>query len=147
MARRMGLTWSESHGIMRRAVRRGLSRREVENHAVLGVDEKSFQKGHEYVTIVNDLTRNVVLYVGDDRTQASLDGFYDSLTDAQKNAVEAVAMDMCQVRQVRQPTCRRRLVASTSAKLPDGASKIVFDKFHIAKLLLGGPRQGPPRGE
>lgn len=124
VARRMGLSWSESHGIMRRAVRRGLARRREENYPLLGVDEKSFQKGHEYVTIVNDLTRNVVLYVGDDRTQASLDGFYDSLTDAQKSAVEAVAMDMCQA-----------YVASTSAKLPDGASKIVFDKFHIAKLL------------
>lgn len=124
VARRMGLSWSESHGIMRRAVRRGLARRREENYPLLGVDEKSFQKGHEYVTIVNDLTRNVVLYVGDDRTQASLDGFYDSLTDAQKNAVEAVAMDMCQA-----------YVASTSAKLPDGASKIVFDKFHIAKFL------------
>jgi transposase len=124
VARRMRITWSESHGIMRRAVRRGLSRRKVENYPVLGVDEKSFQKGHEYVTMVNDLARHVVLYVGDDRTQASLDAFYDGLTDAQKNAVEAVAMDMCQA-----------YVSSTTSKLPDGASKIVFDKFHIAKMF------------
>lgn len=124
VARRMKMTWSESHGIMRRAVRRGLSRRKVESYPVLGVDEKSFQKGHEYVTMVNDLIRHVVLYVGDDRTQASLDAFYDGLTDAQKNAVEAVAMDMCQA-----------YVSSTTSKLPGGASKIVFDKFHIAKML------------
>lgn len=124
VARRMKLTWSESHGIMRRAVRRGLARRQAEDHVLLGVDEKSFQKGHEYVTMVCDIVEGKVLYVGDDRTQASLDAFYDGLTDAQKNAIEAVAMDMCQA-----------YVASTSAKLPDGASKIVFDKFHIAKML------------
>lgn len=124
VARRMKLSWSQSHGIMRRAVRRGLSRRQVETYPVLGVDEKSFQKGHEYVTVVNDLARHVVLYVGNDRTQASLDAFYDGLTDAQKNTVEAVAMDMCQA-----------YVSSTTSKLPDGASKIVFDKFHIAKML------------
>lgn len=43
------------HGVLRRAVRRGLARRKVENAALLGVDEKSFQKGHEYVTVVSDL--------------------------------------------------------------------------------------------
>ena len=123
----MKLTWSESQGIMCRAVRLELARRQAENHVLLGVDEKSFQKGHEYVTMVCDIVEGKVLYVGDDRTQASLDAFYDGLTDAQKNAIETVAMDMCQA-----------YVASTSGKLPDGASKIVFDKFHIAKMLSEG---------
>lgn len=34
----------------------------------MGVDEKSF-RGHEYVTVVCDLAKGTVLYVGDDRTK------------------------------------------------------------------------------
>lgn len=127
-ARRMRLSWAEADGIMKRAVARGLARRKQELYPLLGVDEKSFQKGHEYVTVVCDLEQKIVLYVGDERSQASLDGFYDSLTDAQRNAVEAVAMDMCQA-----------YVASTTDKLPDGASKIVFDKVsHCEESLRSG---------
>jgi hypothetical protein len=33
------------------------------------VDEKAFRKGHKYLTLVNDLTGNRVLYVAEDREQ------------------------------------------------------------------------------
>jgi len=54
---------------MQRAVRRGLARREREVVPHLGVDEKSFQRRHEYVTVVNDLQGQRVLFVADDRKQ------------------------------------------------------------------------------
>lgn len=57
-------------------MRRGLARREAEIIPHLGVDEKSFKKGHKYATIVNDLDSSRVLYVAKDREQASLDGFW-----------------------------------------------------------------------
>jgi transposase len=75
VARRLGLSWAEAHGIMERAVRRGLDRRGQEVVAYLGVDEKSFQKRHEYVTVVCDLGTRRVLEVGDGRGRASLDRF------------------------------------------------------------------------
>jgi len=37
--------------------------------------EKSFVRGHRYFTLVNDLLTGRVLYVAEDRTKASLDGF------------------------------------------------------------------------
>jgi len=72
----LGLSWEEIHGIMERAVKRGLKRRQAEPIARLGVDEKAFRKGHKYMTVVNDLTRRRVLYVAEDRKQESLDGFW-----------------------------------------------------------------------
>src|SRR5690606_21451053 len=72
VARQLWLSWHEVHTIMQRAVRRGLSRRQQEVVEHLGVDEKSFQKRHEYVTTVCDLNRGCVLYVGDDRKQQTL---------------------------------------------------------------------------
>jgi transposase len=62
-------------------VERGLERRQAEKVPALGVDEKAFRKGHKYFTLVNDLERGRVLYVAEERTQASLDGFWATLTD------------------------------------------------------------------
>src|SRR5246127_1323486 len=118
------LSWDEIHGIMERAVERGLQRRQAEPLPELGVDEKAFRKGHKYFTLVNDLERSRVLYVAEDRTQASLDGFWETLTEAQRDSIAAIAMDMWDP-----------YVASVSEHLREGNKKIVYDKFHIAKHL------------
>lgn len=122
VARRMGLSWDEADGIMQRAVARGLERRKNTVISRIGVDEKSFQKHHEYVTTVCALDHGHVLYVGDDRKQATLDAYYQSLTPEQRTGIKAVAMDMWDP-----------YVASTQQHVPD--ADIVYDKFHIAKHL------------
>lgn len=90
----LGLSEDEIHGIMERAIERGLGWRRAELLPHLGIDEKAFRKGHKYFTLVNDLARSRVLYVAEDRTQASLDGFWATLTEEQRESIEAVAMDM-----------------------------------------------------
>jgi transposase len=119
-ARQLGLSWSEADGIMQRAVDRGLARRPAVTTPVLGVDEKSFQ-GREFVTIVCDLDDGRVLHIADGRGSEALASCYAAMTDEQRRAVEAVAMDM------HQP-----YVLATQSALPEAT--IVFDKFHIAKL-------------
>jgi transposase len=124
VAKRMGLTWDEVHGIMDRAVARGLKRRRVENIPRIGVDEKAFCKGHSYATLVTDLDRSRVLYVAKDRKQISLDGFWGTLRKEQLDAIEAVAIDMWDP-----------FEASIRQHLPEAEDKIVYDKFHVAKHL------------
>ena len=80
VAGQLKLSWDEIHGIMERAVKRGLERRKAELVPHLGIDEKAFRKGHNYLTLVNDLSGSRVLYVAEDRKQASLDGFWGTLT-------------------------------------------------------------------
>ena len=130
VADQLHLSWDEVHAIQERAVARGLARREAEVIAHLGVDEKSFTRGHRYFTLVNDLDRPRVLYVAEDRTEASLDGFWTSLSPEQIAGVEAIAMDMWDP-----------YVNSTRKHLPGAERKIVFDKFHIAKHLSEGVDQ------
>jgi transposase len=124
VAERLGLSWDEVHGIMERAVARGLARREAEPIPRIGVDEKAFRKGHKYATLVTDLDRGCVLYVAQERKQASLDGFWGTLTAEQLASIEAVAMDMCEAYE-----------NSVREHVPDAEEKIVFDKFHVAKNL------------
>ncbi len=124
VAKQMRLSWDEADGIMARAVERGLARRKLEPPRYAGIDETSFQKRHEYVTVASDLERMRVLYVGDDRGQESLDAFWLSWTPEQRAKIEAVGMDMWEP-----------YVRSTLAHVPDAARKIVFDKFHVAQHL------------
>lgn len=124
VAERLGLSWDEVHAIMDRAVRRGLKRRKTEMIGYLGVDEKSFRKGHKYLTVVNDLARGRVLYVAEDRKQSSLDGFWPTLTEEQRAWIQGVALDMW-----------GPYVRSIRKHLPDAEEKMVFDKFHVAKHL------------
>lgn len=118
------LSWDEVDGIMQRAVARGLERRELTMPATLGIDEKAFRRGQDYVTLVSDQGEGTVLYIADGRKQESLDGFYELFGTDEIAKVECVAMDMWQP-----------YIASTTAHVPDAASKIVFDKFHIAQHL------------
>jgi transposase len=120
----MGLSWDQADGIMQRAVRRGLERRKATVIANIGVDEKSFQHHHEYVTTVCDLDGSRVLYVGDHRKQATLESFYQQLTPEQLQGIQAVAMDMWDP-----------YIAATRKYVPGADEKIVFDKFHISKHL------------
>jgi transposase len=124
VAQLLHLSWDEMHGIMERAVERGLERRAVAPLGKIGVDEKAFRKGHNYVTIVNDLERSRVLYVAEERKRSSLDGFWTTLTKEQLESIAAVAMDMWDP-----------FVGSVLAHVPDAAKKIVFDKFHVARHL------------
>jgi transposase len=124
VAQRMGLSWDEVHGIMQRAVARGLKRREAEPIPRIGVDEKAFCKGHSYATLVTDLDRGCVLYVAEERKQTSLDGFWGTLTAEQLASIEAVAMDMSQSYE-----------NSVRQHVPEADKKIVYDKFHVAKHL------------
>src|SRR6202011_2757958 len=124
VADQLSLSWDEVHAIQQRAVTRGLARRKAEVVEHIGVDEKSFTKGHRYFTLVNDLDRGRVLFVTEDRRQESLDEFWSTLRQDQIDGVKAVAMDMWDP-----------YINSTRAHLPDADKKIVFDKFHIAKHL------------
>lgn len=122
--RLLRISWDEGWGIKARAVKRGRARRGHEVVARLGVDEKAIAKRHRYLTIVADLEQSRVLYLADDRKQESLDGFWPTLTAAQRDGIAAVAMDMWEP-----------YVQSTRAHLPAADAKIVFDKFHVVKHL------------
>lgn len=114
------MSWDEAEGIFQRAVARGLARRVAEPVRAVGVDETSFQKRHEYVTVAVDLERDRVLWVGDGRRQATLEGYWRSLSPPQQETIEVVVMDMWDP-----------FVAATRAALHNGLSKIVFDRYHV----------------
>ncbi len=127
VARQFKLPWEAVDGIQQRAVRRGLERRRRELPALpkhLGVDETSFRKRHQYVTVVIDQDKDIVVHVADDRGRDALDGYFEEFPARQRQAVESVAMDM-----------HGPYIAAVIAAIPDAERKIAFDRFHIARHM------------
>lgn len=122
VAERLALTWSAVAGVQQRAVARGLKRRALEPPRTLGVDETSFAKRHEYVTVVNDGAR--VVHVADGRGREALAAWYAEQDPAWLAGLETVAMDMW-----------APYIRATMDHVPEATAKLAFDKFHIAQHL------------
>jgi transposase len=118
----LGLSWDTAQEIMRRAVQRGLERRQLDRLKYLGMDEKSFRRGQSYVTLLTDLEESRVLDVVEERTAEAAGQLWDTLSPEQKQGVEAVAVDMWEP-----------FIQTIQTQVPD--ADIVHDKFHVSKYL------------
>jgi len=90
----------------------------LDNLRILLIDEKAVRKRHGYVTLVMNGVTGELLHLAEGKKKASLQSFFDKLSDQQKQRVVAVGMDRA--------GAYREVV---KAELPD--ADIVFDKFHL----------------
>jgi transposase len=118
----LGIGWDTAQEIMRRAVQRGLERRQLDRLKYLGMDEKSFRRGQSYITLLTDLEESRVLDVVEERTAEAAGQLWDTLSPEQKQGVEAVAVDMW-----------APFIQTIQTQVPE--ADIVHDKFHISKYL------------
>ena len=127
VARMMRLSWSAAAGIQARAVERGLERRGPLGATHLGVDETSFRKRHQYVTLVSDQAEPRVLHVATGRGRASLEQYFETLSEEELEEIQSIAMDR-----------HRPYITATAIHVPGAEDKIAFDKFHVVKLFTDG---------
>lgn len=120
----LGISWDEADGIKQRAVRRGLARRQIAGLTYVCVDEKAVGRGQDYVTVVTGVVEGKphVLYVGDGRDEAALNGFWEWLGPDACARIKAISMDMSQSYQ-----------NSVRRYCPE--ADIIFDPFHLMKML------------
>lgn len=118
----LGLSWDQVHNIQSRAVDRGLVRRELDEIKNVGIDEKSFLKGHKYASLMVDIDGERVLDVVEGRTLEAANALWQKLPEGTRNGIDAVAMDMWDA-----------FITSTKTNAPQ--ADIVHDKFHISKYL------------
>jgi len=116
------ISWDTAHRIMERAVERGVERRDMEDVEYVGIDEKSFGKGHDYICVLVDLSEGRVLEVSRGRTEESADQLWETLSEDLRQGIKAVAVDMWPA-----------FANSISTHAPQ--AEIVHDRFHIAKHL------------
>ena len=123
-AQLLDLSAGQIHDLMYRAVARGLSRRNQEQaRPHLSLDEKSFQKGHKYVSVLSDSGGKCVLEVIEGRDlEATQTLLTTSLTQKQREQVRSVSMDMWPA-----------FASAREALLPQADT--VHDRYHIASYL------------
>jgi len=127
VARLLGMSWDEVDGVMTRAVARGLGRRKSQPLRAIGLDETSFQRRHEYVTVIYDTERTRVVEVLDGRSREALETFYWDTPFEDLQTIESVSMDMW-----------GPYIEATLEHIPDAKRKIAFDRFHVAKHIGDG---------
>jgi transposase len=106
---------------------RGLLRRDYASFKFkhLSIDEKSFRKGHQYVSVLSHPASGCVMDIVEGRTKEATKNLLDStLTKEQQEAVQTISMDMW-----------KAYIYTTKEKLPN--AEIVHDRFHLVKYLNG----------
>ncbi len=122
-AREYGLNWKSVATIVKRAVQYGLRHRARLPVHVIGIDEVSRRKGQVYLTVVYDLERRVLLWVGEDRTEEAVKKFFtEELGRRRCHTLRVVCMDMW--------AAYANLVREHAPN-----AQILFDRFHIVKHL------------
>ena len=86
----------------------------------IGVDEISWKKHHNYLTLVVNHTTNKVVCAEGKNTK-TLDGFFDELGTGRSGQIRAVSMDMG-------PAFRKSVLTHAEQ------ATICFDPFHVVKL-------------
>lgn len=86
-AKLLGLSWEAMHRIIERAVERSLARRCIDRIFRVGIDEKSFGKAQDCISIVTDPQNRRVLEVSQGRTIDSCDELWKTFTQQQREAI------------------------------------------------------------
>lgn len=117
------VVWRTVGRIVTRVVDEALPANRLDGLAALGVDEVSYKRGHRYLTVVSCLLTNRVLWVGEGKNAQTLGSFFELLGPKRRKGIIVVSMDMSGA-----------YVKAVRHWLPK--ADIVFDRFHIVKLLL-----------
>ena len=93
-ARWHGIDWKTAKAIDFRALERTLGPIDLDGVRRIAMDEFAIQKGHRYATVLVDVERKRVLWVGRGRSRAEVRPFFELLGPERCAQVQAVAMDM-----------------------------------------------------
>lgn len=109
--------------ILHRTIERARDGHRIRGLKCIGIDEVSYKKRHKYVTVVYDLERSCVLWVGPGKDREAIDTFFNNeLSDYQKKQIRWACCDMSET-----------FIGAIKEHCPN--AKLVLDRFHIAKAL------------
>jgi len=123
VAKETRLDWHTIKELECQYMREQLRRTGTPAPKVIGIDEISIRKGHTYRIVVSDLERRrPVWFGGTDRSEESMDLFYQSLGPRKAKKIRLAVMDMW-----------KAFEKSAKKNVPQAA--ILYDKFHVMRHL------------
>lgn len=123
IAKELHLDWKTVKELEKQYMEEKLRRAGKPNPKVVGIDEISIRKGHNYRIIVSDLEKERPIWFGGiDRSEESMNLFYDEIGPVKSGRIRLALMDMW-----------KAFEKSTRRKAPQAS--ILYDKFHVMRHL------------
>ena len=119
--KQLGINWRTVGTIVERIVAKRLDPARLENLSVIGIDELSFRRNHNYVTVVVDHVKKRVVWIGEGKSADTLKRFFEELGAERTRKLTHITMDMS---------------AGYIAAVDEHAPHVekVFDRFHVQRL-------------
>jgi transposase len=120
VARTVGESWHRVHAICKRYVELALAAADLSDMTSGAVDETSYRRGHNYLTLVADADRRKVVFVTEGRDASTIEQFAAHLSEHQAEAeqITSISIDMSPA-----------FIKGVNEHLPN--ARITFDKFHV----------------
>jgi transposase len=123
VAKELNLDWHTVKELEKEYMRGILAKAGKPGPQAIGIDEISIRKRHTYRIVVSDLIRGRPIWFGGmDRSEASMQQFYEWLGPKKSKHIRLAVMDMW-----------KPFRTVTQAQAPQAA--ILFDKFHVIRHL------------
>lgn len=121
VAAHLGISWDIVKDIQLRNLERRYAKPKLKKVRQIAIDEICIGRGRRFVTLVLDLARGAILFVGQGKKAESLQPFWRRLR-ASHAKIQAVAIDMSPA-----------YLKAVQQNLPRAA--VVYDRFHVVKLM------------
>jgi transposase len=117
-------SWRDVFESVKHAVFWGTFHRDLSGIEAIGVDEIQWQRGHRYLTLVYQIENGMkrLLWIAQERTEQSLRGFFQFLSDTERESIRYVCSDMWQP-----------YLKVIAEQLKQAVH--VLDRFHIMKKM------------
>jgi transposase len=123
ITRLMRIGWETVANIITRVVAEKLPGGRLNGLRLIGVDEVNYGADHKFLTCVANHESGAIVWATEGRNAASLQAFFDGLTDEQKASIRAVSIDMS-------------AGYEKAIRAPEGLphAQVCFDPFHVVSL-------------
>jgi transposase len=124
-ARLLKLAGSTLSDILHRTITRIRTGHKIRKLKMIGIDEISYCKGRKFATVVYDLEKAHVVWIGKGKGRDTIDRFFkEHLSTFQRNKIVAGCCDMSET-----------YIGAIEKWCPNAT--LVLDRFHIVKALTG----------
>jgi transposase len=119
--RLMAINWRTVGTIVERVVAQHLDAQRLEELYIIGVDEVSHRRHHQYLSVVVDHLKSRVVWMGEGKGEKTLNSFFDELGPERTQALTHVTTDLS-----------APFIKTVKQRAPQAIQ--VFDRFHVQKL-------------
>jgi transposase len=122
VAQHLGLNWKSVKKVDKTFLEHTYGQTDYTHLTILAIDESAIRKGHRYMTVVLDYLTGRVVWIGKGRQTETLATFFNGMRPEQKQALQAIAMDMWDP-----------YIKAVKEAVPH--VQIVFDLFHVVSAF------------